>query len=266
MISNAELDEQIIRLDEVERRLRAPPAPILRNVKAMNIAEFLACEFPPRENMLAPWLGVSSLALMYAWRGTGKTLVAHSVAWAVATGGSFLNWTAPQPKRVLLIDGEMRAVDIQERFSNIRSVSELEPDPEFLRIVAADTHRDGLPNLGDRQSQGFYADVIGDSDLVIADNLSTPCPSIKENDADSWVPVQEWQLEQRRANKSVLLIHHSGKAGGQRGSSRKEDAQDTVIALRRPPDYSADQGARFEIHFEKTRGFYGEDALRSRRS
>jgi putative DNA primase/helicase len=28
---------------------------------------------------------------------------------------------------------------------------------------------------------------------------------------------------------------------------------DTVIALRRPEDYSPEQGARFEIHFEKLR-------------
>jgi hypothetical protein len=31
------------------------------------------------------------------------------------------------------------------------------------------------------------------------------------------------------------------------------DALDTVIALRRPEDYSLEQGARFEIHFEKLR-------------
>jgi hypothetical protein len=35
---------------------------------------------------------------------------------------------------------------------------------------------------------------------------------------------------------------------------------DAVMALRRPADYSPDQGARFEVHFEKTRGFYGKDA------
>jgi putative DNA primase/helicase len=35
---------------------------------------------------------------------------------------------------------------------------------------------------------------------------------------------------------------------------------DTVISLRRPADYSPEQGARFEVHFEKTRGFYGNDA------
>jgi lambda repressor-like predicted transcriptional regulator len=35
---------------------------------------------------------------------------------------------------------------------------------------------------------------------------------------------------------------------------------DSVIALRRPQDYQADQGARFEVHFEKNRGFHGDDA------
>jgi putative DNA primase/helicase len=41
--------------------------------------------------------------------------------------------------------------------------------------------------------------------------------------------------------------------GRQRGTSRREDALDTVIALRRPDDYSPEQGARFEVHFEKLR-------------
>ena len=47
---------------------------------AITIDDFLCRDFPPRETMLTPWLGVASLALMYALRGTGKTLVAHGVA------------------------------------------------------------------------------------------------------------------------------------------------------------------------------------------
>jgi putative DNA primase/helicase len=40
------------------------------------------------------------------------------------------------------------------------------------------------------------------------------------------------------------------------------DALDTVIALRRPEDYSPEQGARFEIHFEKLRNrVEGEGAI-----
>jgi hypothetical protein len=33
-----------------------------------------------------------------------------------------------------------------------------------------------------------------------------------------------------------------------------------VIALRRPADYAPDQGATFELHFEKSRGLCGEQA------
>ena len=50
------------------------------------------------------------------------------------------------------------------------------------------------------------------------------------------------------------------RGGAQRGTSRKEDVLDTVISLSRPPGYSATEGARFEVRFTKSRGFWGRDA------
>jgi putative DNA primase/helicase len=35
---------------------------------------------------------------------------------------------------------------------------------------------------------------------------------------------------------------------------------DTVVSLIHPNDYQPDQGARFEVHFEKLRGFVGDEA------
>jgi hypothetical protein len=67
-------------------------------------------------------------------------------------------------------------------------------------------------------------------------------------------------LAQRAANRSVLVVHHAGKGGGQRGTSRKEDVLDTVISLSRPPGYVASEGARFEVRFTKSRGFWGAEA------
>src|SRR6478672_7663390 len=85
------------------------------------------------------------------------------------------------------------------------------------------------------------------------DNLSTLCTNGSESASDAWVPMQNWLLKLRRRGIAVLLVHHAGTNGRQRGTSRREDALDTVIALRRPEDYSPEQGARFEIHFEKLR-------------
>ena len=78
-------------------------------------------------------------------------------------------------------------------------------------------------------------------------------------DGESWLPIQSWALNLRRQGKTLILIHNDGKGGTQRGTSRKEDILDVVIGLRHPSDYKPTQGARFEVHFEKTRGLYGED-------
>jgi len=99
----------------------------------------------------------------------------------------------------------------------------------------------------------FHMPVLSGIELLILDNLSTLLPSRSESASDAWVPIQTWLLKLRRHGISVLLIHHAGTNGRQRGTSRREDALDTVIALRRPEDYSPEQGARFEIHFEKLR-------------
>jgi putative DNA primase/helicase len=65
-------------------------------------------------------------------------------------------------------------------------------------------------------------------------------------------------LDLRR--RGVAVVHHAGVNGRQRGTSRREDTLDTVIALRRPSDYLATQGARFEVHFEKGRGLFWPEA------
>jgi putative DNA primase/helicase len=86
------------------------------------------------------------------------------------------------------------------------------------------------------------------------------CRGGKENESESWAPIQEWILSLRRRGISVLFVHHAGKGGAQRGTSKREDVLDTVIVLRHPDNYSPSDGARFEVHLDKARGVYGEQA------
>lgn len=97
--------------------------------------------------------------------------------------------------------------------------------------------------------------------MLVLDNLATLCRTGKENEAQSWMPMQSWLLDLRRRGMAVLLIHHAGKSGDQRGTSAREDIMDTVISLRRPKIYNMAQGARFEVHLTKARGIVGEEAL-----
>ncbi len=73
--------------------------------------------------------------------------------------------------------------------------------------------------------------------------------------------MQQWLLRLRRRGVSVLVVHHAGKNGEQRGVSNREDLLDTSISLRRPSDYSPAEGARFEVHVAKGRGLRGAPAL-----
>ncbi len=233
-----------------------------RPVRAMDYESFLSHWVPPQETLLAPWLPKKGLAMVHAARGVGKTHFAHGVAWAVATGTRFLRWEAGAgPARVVLLDGEMPTELLQDRLREVAGSAEQRPPaPDFLRIAAADLRQEGLPDLADRYAQRYYDMVVRDADLVIVDNLSTLCRSLKENDADSWGPVQDWCLALRRQGKAVLLVHHNGKNNGQRGTSKKEDVLDSVISLRSPADYRPEDGARFEVHFTKHRRFSGPDA------
>jgi putative DNA primase/helicase len=196
--------------------------------------------------------------MIYAPRGIGKTHLSLEIGYAVASGGELFHWESPSPMGVLFIDGEMPGAVLQERLARIATSSENEPQAP-LRIITPDLQANGMLDLSRVEDQAEIEPYLQDISLIILDNISTLCRSGRENEAESWLPVQEWALRQRAAGRSVLFIHHSGKGGQQRGTSRREDVLDTVIALRHPGDYSPDQGATFEVHFEKARGIYGED-------
>ena len=197
--------------------------------------------------------------MIYGPRGIGKTHVTLGAAYALASGGTFLRWRAPKRRRVLVIDGEMPASVLQERLAAIVDRSDTEPLPDALRFLPVDLLERGL-NISREDHQAELDKVIADAEVLLVDNISTLASAGRENEAESWLPVQEWALKQRRAGRSVVFIHHAGKGGNQRGTSRREDVLDTVIALRRPDDYDPAEGARFGVHFEKSRGFHGDDA------
>ena len=227
----------------------------------LDIGQFLRLDIPRREYILRPVIPTQGLAMLYAPRGIGKTYVALSMAYAVASGQRIFRWEATTPRRVLYVDGEMPAEAMQGRLAAIVAGYENEvPSPEFLRILTPDMQPDFMPNLATIEGQTALALFLDGVDLLVVDNLATLCRQGRENEAEGWLPVQEWILALRRRGMSVLLVHHANKSGGQRGTSSREDVLDTVISLRRPADYRVEEGARFEVHLEKARGIIGDDA------
>jgi AAA domain-containing protein len=228
--------------------------------KPLGLNEFLALDVPPREMLLAPILQEASLSMLYAPRGIGKSWAALSIGIAVATGASFLRWQAPRPRCVVVVDGEMPLSDLQKRLAMLSVERGLVVANENLRILAADATETGI-DIGSLEGQLALESHLKGVELLILDNLATLMASGSESAGEAWLPLQNWLLKLRRKGIAVLLVHHAGLNGRQRGTSRREDALDVVLALRRPGDYSPLQGARFEVHFEKLRTLAGEAAV-----
>jgi len=214
--------------------------------------ELAAIDLPPRELLLDPLISTQTLALLYGPRGLGKTFVALGIAWAAASGGSFLGWRGSGGCRVVYLDGEMAALDIQKRLALFG------PAPDNLEFLVADLERNStIPDLGTSSGhRQLLALCTGLPDLVVIDNLASLC-GFSTKDHDPWRKLERFLLTLRRARTAVLIVHHANKRGVQRGTSRREDLVDLVMAIRRPADYRPSEGARFELHFEKTRQLYG---------
>jgi len=201
--------------------------------------------------------------MIHSWRGVGKTHTALGIAYAAASGGTFLRWKAPKPRRVLYIDGEMPGSSLAHRLAAIVADSCTEADPGNFIVLTPDAQVEGMPDLASPEGQAEIDAAIDacDAELIVVDNLSCLVRGGKpENDAESWQPVATWALSHRKRGRTILFVHHSGKNGAQRGTSKREDILDTVIALKRPGDYSPTEGARFEVHFEKHRNDKGDSA------
>ena len=251
-----DLDDNLqghISLSELER------AESKNRLTKLTADELEARVCPPPQNILEPWLHEGSLTMLHAERGVGKTWVCNSIALAAASGGEFLGFRAPKPRKVVIFDGEMQIYLMQERLRMLRRLF-----PTFeqgnLSFVLSGIQPNGLPDLGKVQAYAFYDNTIGDADLIIIDNLSSIVRTVQSNNNDDWSVFNDWSIRVRNSGKSILIIHHSGKSGSSRGASRIEDPLDTIIKLTKPSGHDASDGCHFNWEFTKNRQFQGDEA------
>jgi putative DNA primase/helicase len=221
-------------------------------LRAVTVSELIEMDIQAREPLIEPWLCKQDLTMCYAWRGVGKTFFSLSLAASLASGCPFIGWDSVTPTGVLYIDGEMPAYSIKKRVIPI--IASLESDlVKPFRIITPDIQDQYIRNLQTTEGQQDVEDLITkDTGMVIIDNLSC-LYSGAENDSEYWDMMQTFLLRLRKRGCAVLLIHHANKSGTQRGTSKREDILDNVITLKRPGDYKAEHGARFQISFEKLR-------------
>jgi putative DNA primase/helicase len=246
--------EKILQADPIYTGLFLPTA------RAMTMGEILELDFPPLAYLLKPWLSTGALAMIHAKRGDGKTRFAMQIGYAVATGTPLLSWSTGEPRRVLYVDGELPGGSLLAR------LRVLGPKSDNLMILARDVLRlrnCTLPSLATPEGQQWLNAIIEScgAEFIILDSLSTLFGTLVENEPEAWGPIQEWMMAHRFRGRSILLVHHEGKAtGSQRGHSKREDAMDVIVRLQEQRDQATDAESAFELSFPKCRDFHGADA------
>jgi hypothetical protein len=255
------LQEKLSKALPLPEPLRPPAAPLIP--RALTFDELLSLEVTPRAELCGPWLKERTITEVYGWRGAGKSWFGLSLAFAVSSGVDFMRWGVTEAREVLYVDGEMDLEDIKERLSLIRKSEQkragttLRPKLRYLADSHEDIFPNGLPKLSTNEGKALVESNLEGVSLLVLDNLSTLYNSAIENDAESWVETQDWLVSLRRRGISVVFVHHSGKGGQQRGSSKREDVINNVIALKQPADHQAEDGCAFTLTFEKSRGVKG---------
>jgi RecA-family ATPase len=197
--------------------------------------EIAAMNLPPRAYVVEPFLPTEGLAMLYAWRGVGKTWVALALALAVARGEDFLVYRVPESRRVLFIEGEMSLSALRDRLQYLGAIGD-----ENLMIISSELLFEAKRtlNINDEVDQQLLLRTLVRLEeqgrrpsLIILDNLSSLGGGIDENDNSVLEQQLKFYLQLRHLGYAVLLVHHAGKSGEQRGASRREDLLDTSMRL-----------------------------------
>jgi len=224
--------------------------------------DFDSLTIPDREVLIPGVLDGRSLTMIYGPTGIGKSWLALELCRALATGADYIAWPVNRKCRSLLIDGEMPMQLLQQRLRllNANKLSYfgiLPSEPLYLAGCPLNIHE-----LAHQERIMHLLDHLDGKkqrpDVLVFDNLSSLARGYDENSNTDLDGLLEFFVALRHIGYSVVVVHHAGKSGRQRGASRREDFMDTIIKLSQNDEVSSDTS--FTLSFEKTRGARPEPA------
>jgi len=215
------------------------------NESVVTALELHDLELASREKLLGDWFCEGDCGFIFAFRGTGKTWLALAMAQTLSTGGKLGDWRAPAPVKVLYVDGEMPPDLMRDRSEGLEASND---NLLFLNHEILFERTGKVLNIAHPEAQSaITAHCVNTGvKVLILDNLSTLASGMRENEADSWELVNPWLLDLRRRKVAVVIVHHAGRNGEMRGTSKREDSVFWIIALDDAKKNADDKrGARF---------------------
>lgn len=234
------------------------------SLTSITMAELNRRPFPSREMLIEPFLRQGETALIWGASGIGKTHFSLCIAVALASAGSFGSFNCPNPRKVLLVDGEMHLQDLRDRVRSLVETGAVKPSVpaeiwmENLTILARQDQKPGsvFVDLTQETSRTSLRKrcLKGKFDVLIIDNFTTVTDQLEdENASAAFKGTQDFFLQMKQSDVATILIHHSRKdSKAFRGSQSLSVTFEVIMALTPPLLRSLDR-ASFRLEFEKFR-------------
>ena len=155
--------------------------------------------------------------MLYASDGVGKSMIALSAGYALASGENVFGpmWEVPAHRRVLYVDGENPQDDLERREKAFRRCYGLEESSPYFRMMSSS--KEGKPfDLTDKEfrdkllSELFTPSGKRNVDVLILDNWSVLYSGQEER---AWREINGFFAELKLAGIAILIVHHASDAG-----------------------------------------------------
>ena len=200
------------------------------------------------------WLPKNSIVMVHGAAGCGKTYALCDFLYCLSRGKSVAGAEIPQKAKVLYIDFELSKFETSRRHQQLINTYGTSFNWFSLNPSFSQTDTLYIWSLADKEFVGDLLETIRDfkSDIVVIDSARSSMLStgFKENDAESWSPLNDFMMKVRNMGKSVVYIHHDSKAGNYSGSTASITNIDIEIHIKKK---SKDKTSEIEMDFNIAR-------------
>jgi len=213
-----------------------------------------------------PWLRSGQLTILYGNYGTGKSLLAITIAYLLGLKQRDDNiieigeWYVKNPTGTLYIDGELGEIEMEERMSSFEYLGNQRYKMKILSVPEYQLATERQFDLSDRADQTKIIQWLHRHPrykLVILDSVSTLFNLTEENNNSEWnSKINPFLRDLRALGVACLLLHHAGKDNkrGLRGASAMGAMAHNIFRLTGHDKYDVDDGeAWFTLSKDKQR-------------
>lgn len=205
------------------------------------------------QTLIKPWLKEGQHTFIHGECGSGKSLLSLHLAYLLGMeecDHNIEDWYVKNPTGCLYIDGELGAVELEERLSKFEYLGKQRDDikTKFFPIPEFQESTENIFALSVRENQLQVTHWLKEHPkykLVILDSVTTLFGLSEENDNSEFSNKINPLLRDFRAmGVACILLHHSGKdpKRGLRGASSMGAMVHNIFSLTNHEDKDIDEG------------------------